>query len=79
MARDEILQRLIPLLLTIFGVKQHQITEKADLRADLHCMSIDHLTLLVDIEAEFDIKISDAEAENALTVGKIIDLIGLKT
>lgn len=78
MNRDEILQRLIPVIQMVFHVRRHQITEKAHLADDLHAASLDHLTLLMDIEVEFDIKISDAEAENALTVGKIIDLIAAR-
>ncbi len=78
MDRDEIFHRLSFLLMATFYVKQHQVTEKAHLADDLHAASLDHLTLLMDIEEEFGIKISDAEAENALTVGKLIDLIAAR-
>jgi len=75
MERDEILQKLTEILVKMFHVKQERVTEASNLIDDLGAASLDHLTLLVDLEETFNIHISDAEAEKCLTVGSIVDLI----
>jgi acyl carrier protein len=42
---------------------------------DLNCDSLDAVELIMVLEEEFDIEISDDDAENLTTVGSVIDYI----
>lgn len=52
-----------------------QITEDAKFIDDLGADSLDVVELIMTLEDEFEIEISDEEAENIVTVGNAIEFI----
>lgn len=55
-----------------------KVTDTADLIDDLGADSLDNVEMLMMFEEEFDIEISDDEAENVLTVGHLITALEAK-
>ena len=57
------------------GVDLENITADTDLINDLKINSMHLVDIILDLEDEFDIEISDDDAEQMLTVGKSIEVI----
>jgi len=57
------------------NVTAEQVTEDASFVEDLGADSLDQAELVLALEDEFNLQISDKESENLLTVGKAIDYI----
>jgi acyl carrier protein len=58
------------------GVDEDQVTEDASFMDDLGADSLDTVELVMALEEEFDIEISDEDAEKIQTVQNAIDYIG---
>ncbi|MEM8892586.1 MAG: acyl carrier protein [Bacteroidota bacterium] len=57
------------------GIDLENITADTDLINDLKINSMHLVDIILDLEDEFDIEISDDDAEQMLTVGKSIEVI----
>jgi acyl carrier protein len=57
------------------GVEVTSLERKASFSDDLGLDSLDVLETFTELEKEFDIKISDEDAERLATVGAVIDYI----
>ncbi len=57
------------------NVTAEQVTNDASFVEDLGADSLDQAELVLALEDEFNLQISDKESENLLTVGKAIDYI----
>ena len=57
------------------NVTAEQVTEQASFVEDLGADSLDQAELVLALEDEFSLQISDKESENLLTVGKVIEYI----
>lgn len=57
------------------GVDEAQVTNEASFMDDLGADSLDTVELVMALEEEFDIEISDENAEKILTVQDAIDYI----
>lgn len=57
------------------GVDEEKITLAARLSEDLGADSIDAVELIMNIEDEFSIEVSDEEAQNIKTVGDIVSFV----
>jgi acyl carrier protein len=57
------------------GVEQEQVTREAEFIQDLNADSLDMVELVMSLEEEFGIEISDEEVENIRTVGDAVDFI----
>ena len=57
------------------GIEENKITEDADFINDLGADSLDQVELIMQLEEEFNIEISDEEAESLTTVGKVYDFL----
>ncbi len=57
------------------NVTAEQVTENASFVEDLGADSLDQAELVLALEDEFNLQISDKESENLLTVGKAIEYI----
>lgn len=57
------------------GVEESKITMEANFINDLGADSLDQVELIMQLEEEFDIEISDEEAESLVTVGKVYDFL----
>jgi len=58
------------------GVDEDQVTNEASFMDDLGADSLDTVELVMALEEEFDIEISDEDAEKIQTVQDAIDYIG---
>jgi len=63
------------ILLQILDVDEKDLTPSAHLRQNLKASSVDLVEILAALENEFDIEISDEEAQDLLTVQAIVDYV----
>ena len=56
-------------------VKPEDIDESSSLRDDLDLSSLQAVTLVMDLEDEFDVVIEDEEIEKLSTVGDVMNII----
>ena len=71
MSEDKIKSIIIDKL----GADENKITMDADFINDLGADSLDQVELIMQLEEEFNIEISDEEAESLTTVGKVYDFL----
>ena len=60
------------------GVNAEEVTESASFVEDMGADSLDTVELVMELEKEFDMEISDEEAANLKTVGDAIKFIECK-
>ncbi len=72
---DNIRQRVINLIAERMDVDPDQITDDTHFVNDLQSDSLDMAELVIDLEEEFDLSISDEEAQQIETVGQAIEYI----
>lgn len=75
MDRNEILEKMVEVIVDQLGIDAEVITEDASFIEDLGADSLDLLQLMTALEDEFSIVIPDEEFENLSTVGDVIDVI----
>jgi len=75
MLRDDIIKKVKEITSEQLGVDESQITPEAKFVDDLGADSLDTVELVMALEEEFDLEISDEEAEKLTTVQKVIDYI----
>jgi acyl carrier protein len=75
--REEIQQRVINVVKDVLNIDE-ELTAETDLITDLHADSVDIVSLLMDLEDEFEAKISEEEAQKLTSIGKIVDYIEQK-
>lgn len=75
MERNEILEKMIEVVVDQLGVEAEAVTEDASFVDDLGADSLDLLQLMTALEDEFSITIPDEEFENISTVSDVIDII----
>lgn len=68
-------ERLQGLVAEQLGVEPDQVTLEAEFIQDLNADSLDMVELVMSLEEEFGIEISDEEVENIRTVGDAVDYI----
>lgn len=66
-----VLEKIKKILSEQFDVEEDSITQDTKMEEDLGADSLDVVDLLMSIEDEFEIEISDEEIENVKTVGEI--------
>ena len=72
------LTRIKEIIIDKLGIEESKITTEARFIEDLGADSLDTVELIMQFEEEFDIEISDEDAENLNTVGSSIDYINEK-
>jgi len=60
------------------GLDVEKVQPMMDLRRDLGVDSLDHASLVLELELEFDHRITDEESEKINTVQDMIDIVHLK-
>ena len=72
------LTKIKEIIIDKLGIEESKITLEARFIEDLGADSLDTVELIMQFEEEFDIEISDEDAEGLTTVGSSIDYINSK-
>jgi len=68
-------RRVIEIIVEQLGVSQEEVTPEASFIDDLGADSLDLVELIMAMEEEFGLEISDEDAEKILTVQDVINYI----
>ncbi|CAM5187056.1 Acyl carrier protein OS=Ureibacillus acetophenoni OX=614649 GN=acpP PE=3 SV=1 [Ureibacillus acetophenoni] len=70
-----VLERVTKVVVDRLGVDESEVKLEASFREDLGADSLDVVELVMELEDEFDMEISDEDAEKIATVGDAINYI----
>jgi acyl carrier protein len=73
---SSVTERIKQIVAEQLGVDEDQVTPEASFMDDLGADSLDTVELVMALEEEFDIEISDEDAEKIQNVQNAIDYIG---
>jgi acyl carrier protein len=68
-------EKIASLMAEQLGVDKSSITPESEIIKDLGADSLDVVEMLLDLEKEYGIEISDDQAANLKTIGDIVNLI----
>jgi acyl carrier protein len=71
----EIVERVTKIIVDRLGVDESKVTLEASFKDDLGADSLDVVELVMELEDEFDMEISDDDAEKIATVSDVVDYI----
>ncbi|MBS4198924.1 acyl carrier protein [Bacillus sp. FJAT-49732] len=69
------LERVTKIIVDRLGVEESKVTLEASFKDDLGADSLDVVELVMEFEDEFDMEISDDDAEKIATVGDAVNYI----
>ncbi|MFI5272128.1 MAG: acyl carrier protein [Ktedonobacterales bacterium] len=73
--KADILAKLKPLIAEQLGVDEADVKEEASFTEDLNADSLDLVELIMSLEEQFKLQISDEDAEKITTVGEAVEYI----
>lgn len=72
---SDVLDRVKKIIVDRLGVEESEVTPEASFKDDLGADSLDVVELVMELEDEFDLEISDEDAEKITSVGEVIEYI----
>lgn len=75
MTKDELLAKVKETIIEQLGADESEITMEANFRDDLEADSLDLVELIMAFEEEFNVEISDEEAQKITTVGEAVEYL----
>ncbi|OCA83866.1 acyl carrier protein [Bacillus wudalianchiensis] len=78
MSVADVLERVTKIIVDRLGVEESQVNLEASFKEDLGADSLDVVELVMELEDEFDMEISDDDAEKIATVGDAVNYINSK-
>ncbi|EDB7040501.1 acyl carrier protein [Listeria monocytogenes] len=71
----EVLEKVTKIIVDRLGVEESKVTLEASFKEDLGADSLDVVELVMELEDEFGVEISDGDAENINKVGDAVKYI----
>ena len=72
---SDVYDRVKKIVIDRLGVDEAEVTAEASFKYDLGADSLDVVELVMELEDEFDLEISDEDAEKVTTVGEVVKYI----
>lgn len=72
---SDVLERVTSIIVDRLGVDADKVTLEASFKEDLNADSLDVVELIMELEDEFNLEISDEDAEKISTVGEVVNYI----
>lgn len=72
---SDVYDRVKRIVVDRLGVEESQVTMEASFKDDLGADSLDVVELVMELEDEFDLEISDEDAEKISSVGDVVKYI----
>lgn len=72
---SDVLERVTSIIVDRLGVKEEEVKLEASFKEDLGADSLDVVELVMELEDEFELEISDEDAEKIATVGDAVTYI----
>ncbi|AEH53158.1 acyl carrier protein [Heyndrickxia coagulans] len=71
----DVFERVTKIIVDRLGVEESKVTLEAKFKEDLGADSLDVVELVMELEDEFGMEISDEDAEKIVTVGDAVNYI----